>query len=168
MKKLWLILIAAAALAALFSSNDPYDPYYDGDCDVPIYMKRADLEQSVKYVEAQPLKRPGKIYCIGSYIYINELYKGVHVINNSNPQNPFKEGFIKIPGCVDIAVKEQILYADNSVDLVAFDLTAREETHRIKNVLPEPPPPKGYYCNAAPRRDSSMILVEWRPRSEIE
>lgn len=166
MKKLLIFLIGAALVTALFSS---YDPYYDSDCDIPVYMKRADLEKSVKYDAPRPLKRPGKIYCKDNYIYINELYKGVHVINNSNPQNPVNEGFIKAPGCIDIAIKGQILYVDNSVDLVAFDLTARMETHRIKNVLPEPPPPKDSYCYTSyPQNDTTMILVEWQKRSEIE
>jgi hypothetical protein len=63
-------------------------------------MTRADLEKSVFY---QPVGRnledPGKIYYKFPYIYVNEKYKGIHLINNSDPQNPVKEGFIVAPGC---------------------------------------------------------------------
>jgi hypothetical protein len=131
---------------------------------VPIFMKRADLEQSVKYAdESRPLKNPGKIYCKDHYIYVNELYKGVHVINNSNPAHPVNEGFIIIPGCVDMAVKGDILYVDNAVDLVAFNLTTKQVTHRIKEVLPEPSAPgySDYYPNNRPK---DMILVGWQKK----
>jgi len=133
---------------------------------VPIFMKRADLEQSVKYVaESRPLKNPGKIYCKGDYIYVNELYKGVHVINNSNPVHPAKEGFIIIPGCMDMAVKGDILYVDNAVDLVAFDLVSKQVTQRIKEVLPEPSAP-GYTDYYPYNRPKDMILVAWKEKSE--
>jgi hypothetical protein len=128
-------------------------------------MKRADLEQSVKYTpENRALKNPGKIYCKDNYIYVNELYKGVHIINNANPLRPVQEGFIIVLGCVDMAVKGDILYVDNAVDLVAFDLTSRQVTHRVKDVLPEPAAPSnaryyGYY-----NRPPDMILVSWQEK----
>jgi hypothetical protein len=133
---------------------------------VPIFMKRADLEQSVKYAdESRPLKNPGKIYCKDHYIYVNELYKGVHIIDNSNPAHPVNEGFIIIPGCLDIAIKGDILYADNAVDLIAFDLINKQITHRIKEVLPEPPAPG--YSNYHPyNHPKDMILVAWKEKTE--
>jgi hypothetical protein len=129
---------------------------------IPIFMKRADLEQSVKYAtESRPLKNPGKIYCKDHYIYVNELYKGVHVINNSNPAHPVNEGFIIVPGCIDMAVKGNILYVDNAVDLVAFDLITKQVTQRIKEVLPEPSSP-GYWNYYPYNRPKDMILVGWK------
>jgi len=135
---------------------------------VPVFMKRADLEQSIKYIaESRPLKNPGKIYCKDHYIYVNELYKGVHVINNSSPLHPVNEGFIVIPGCVDMAVKENALYVDNSVDLVAFDLTTKQVTQRIKEVLPEPPAPDYTDYYPVSNRPKDMILVAWKRKNEI-
>ena len=45
----------------------------------PVYLSYADLRASVKAVSQQDLVKPGKIYTIGNYIFINELKKGVHV-----------------------------------------------------------------------------------------
>ncbi|MDR1860338.1 MAG: hypothetical protein LBR06_05405 [Bacteroidales bacterium] len=129
----------------------------------PVYMTRAELEQSVKYIAPTPLHTTGKIYFYNPYIFINEQYKGVHVINNSEPKNPVNEGFITAPGCMDMAVKDGILYLDNAVDIVAFNLSTRQVTERIKEVLPAPTPPEGYYSY---RNDSELapdlVLVGWR------
>ena len=151
------LLTAAFLLTTSFSSREIQKDWK------PIFMKRTDLEQSVKYIkEKRPLKNPGKIYCKDNYIYVNELYKGVHVINNSNPANPVKEGFIIVPGCVDMAVKENILYVDNAVDLVAFDLESKRVTQRIKEVLPEVPAPSGTHCyHEVKNRLKELILVGW-------
>jgi len=151
------LLVAAFLLTTSFSSKETQKHWE------PVFMKRADLEQSVKYVnEKRPLKNPGKIYCKDDYIYVNELYKGVHVINNTHPANPVKEGFIIVPGCIDMAVKENILYVDNAVDLVAFDLESKQVTQRIKDVLPETPSPSGCYFYGSKERPKELILVGWK------
>lgn len=127
----------------------------------PIFIERAELERSVTYQsQPQELVDPGKIYHKHPYIYINERYKGVHVINNSDPHHPVNEGFIRVPGCMDMAVKEDILYVDNAVDLVAFDLKTKQETHREKNVFPEPLSPSlDSYWGERPK---DFILIGWK------
>ena len=48
-------------------------------------------------------------------------------------------GFIQVPGSIDFVVKDDILYADNSVDLVAIDisdLAAIRVTKRIRKAFP--------------------------------
>ena len=151
------LLIVGFLLMTSFSKNETSNQWN------PVFMKRADLEQSVTFIHGQrPLKNPGKIYCKDNYIYVNELYKGVHVINNSNPANPVREGFITAPGCVDMAIKDNIIYMDNAVDLVAFDLGSKQVTERIRNVLPEVPVPSGgYYYNDEKKRPEEFILVGW-------
>ncbi len=75
-------------------------------------MNEADARK-IEVLSPKSLTNPGKIYTYGSTLFINELNAGIHVINNSNPQNPVPLKFIKILGNVDIAVKDNILYADN-------------------------------------------------------
>ena len=160
MKKIFL-LIVFVLLAGIFSGLDV--PRYNMDTYTPVFMSREVLEKSVTYIPgARDMLNTGKIYYRAPYIYINERYKGVHVINNSVPAHPVNEGFILAPGCIDMAVKENILYLDNAVDLVSFDLDAKKVTNRIKNVFPEPLPPEdnvffGYY-----NRPEGFILVEWK------
>jgi len=54
----------------------------------PVYMSYEELRASVKSESAQALKKPGKIYMKGNYIFVNEVDKGIHIIDNSNPSSP--------------------------------------------------------------------------------
>jgi len=128
----------------------------------PVFVSRETLENSVKYISgARDMIQTGKIYYCEPYIYVNERYKGVHVINNTNPSKPVVEGFILVPGCLDMAVKDNILYLDNSVDLVSFDLNRKVVTKRIRNIFPEPLPPEDYNLFEFDRPEG-YVLIEWK------
>jgi glutaredoxin len=130
-------------------------------------MKRADLEKSVSYQSvARDMENPGKIYYKAPYIFVNEKYKGIHVINNSDPRNPVREGFIVAPGCIDMAVKGNVMYLDNSVDLVAFDWSIKQVTKRIKNVFPEPISPDNMTFYNQSNNSGEYILVGWKKNPE--
>ena len=89
----------------------------------PVYQSKATVLQSVKAGPAQSLKQTGKLIKLGNYIFVNEINKGIHVIDNSVPSNPKNTSFINIPGSVDLAVRNNILYADIFTDLVAIDIS---------------------------------------------
>jgi hypothetical protein len=63
-----------------------------------------------------------------------------------------------------MAVKGNILYLDNAVDLVSFDLDAKEVTKRIRDVFPEPAAPGDSYSYFYGERPKDYILVEWRKK----
>jgi len=150
------------AIGILMLNTSFSDPYYVNRKYIPVFMKRGDLDQSVSFQSgARDIENPGKIYYKAPYIYINERYKGVHIINNSDPQHPVNESFIVAPGCIDMAVKGTILYMDNAVDLVAFDLSSNQLSKRIRNVFPEPVSPDNerYYY---PANRDDFILVGWK------
>ncbi len=90
---------------------------------VPVYKTVDEIRQNIEVVEGGVLCNPGKLFVYGDYIFVNELRKGIHIIDNSVQENPTSIAFIDIPGNVDIAVKDNILYADNYIDLVYFDIS---------------------------------------------
>jgi hypothetical protein len=163
MKKRLKILPVLLVMTGIFVTvtSFSYPEYWNY---IPVFMKRADLEKSVSWqLEGRDLENPGKIYYKSPYIFVNERYKGVHVINNSNPYNPVKEGFIVAPGCIDMAVKGDIMYLDNAVDLVAIDLNTKQITSRTRNVFPEPSSPENQsFYGYGTHRDSDFILVAWK------
>ena len=105
----------------------------------PVYMSWEELRASVKMTESRELVNPGKIYFKDGYIFINEELKGIHVFDNQDPANPQNIGFVEVPGNVDIAIKDNILYADSYVDLVAIDISDVNnpvEVKRVKDIFP--------------------------------
>ena len=105
----------------------------------PIYLSYADLRTPVLAEDPVDIGTTGKIYVKDSYIYINELYEGIHVIDNTDPSSPQRIAFIPIPGNVDMAIKGTILYTDSYVDLVAVDIADPSnavEVARIEDAFP--------------------------------
>lgn len=95
----------------------------------PVYATPG--EQSILFIDPQPLVNPGKIYSIGNYLLINEKLHGIHVFNNSNPANPVALGFLQMAGNTEMAIRGHVLYADHLTDLVALDV---EDWHDIKEL----------------------------------
>ena len=105
----------------------------------PIYLSYAELRTPVMAVDPVDIGTTGKIYVKDSYIYVNELYEGIHVIDNTDPSSPQRIAFIPIPGNVDMAIKGTTLYADSYVDLVAVDIADplnAVEVARIEDTFP--------------------------------
>lgn len=111
----------------------------------PVNISLAAVRSAFAALPLKNLESPGKIYIYGKYLLVNEIKKGVHIFDNSNPASPNNIAFLNIPGNVDIAVKNNILYADNYMDLLALDISdpanARLIT-RMEEVIP------GYSKNA--------------------
>jgi len=147
-----------------------FEPVTYGDY-LPVYMIRSEMETAVKIEAAQPLRATGKIYLYGQYILVNEKYKGIHVIDNSNPASPMNVAFLHIDGCIDMAMRNNVLYADNAVDLIAINTTNNfatvQVTERIKNIFPETESPDGYWpvYTVNQYRPKNGILVAWRKKS---
>lgn len=106
----------------------------------PVYKTTLQARAEIKSYAPIDIQHPGKIYYKDGFLYLNELQKGIHVIDMRDVNNPTRVGFIKIPGCVDMAVRGNILYADMFTDLVALDIRNPREikrTHIAENAFPE-------------------------------
>lgn len=89
----------------------------------PVYSTKAEVKGAIGSSPAINISNPGKIFVKGNYVFMNEIDRGIHVIDFSNPSNPKNLAFVKIPGCVDMAVRGNFLYADLYTDLVTLDIT---------------------------------------------
>ncbi|MBX2951612.1 MAG: hypothetical protein KF870_03840 [Leadbetterella sp.] len=90
---------------------------------VPYTIGYETILKGISTSSPQDLKEPGKIYAYNQYLLIGEVKKGIHVIDNSDPHSPKAVSFITIPGVLDFAVKDDVLYADSYMDLVSLDLS---------------------------------------------
>lgn len=89
----------------------------------PVYETSAQTRDNIKSDAPQPVESPGKLAVKGSYLYLTELGKGVHIIDYSNPKAPQNISFINIPGNADISVRGNYLYADCYTALAVIDIT---------------------------------------------
>ncbi len=162
-----LAMILLLAMVAVSCQDKVLERY---KVNSPVYLSYEDLRKAVSIEAPVPLKNPGKIYFKDNYIFINEYFKGIHVYDNSDPKNPVSKGFINIPGNVDIAIKEQTLYADSYIDLVAIDisdLTKIKETSRIQNVFPYAVPVNEAGIITETLDQSRGVVLEWKV-TEVE
>lgn len=88
-----------------------------------VFIPESEIRPGITVSDARELVNPGNIYYYKNYLLVNERREGVHIIDNSNPSSPVNIGFIEIPGNLDMAVKDDVLYADLYLDLVAIDIS---------------------------------------------
>lgn len=129
------VLLLAVLFAAILWPGCTFvtDPPKEVEGWKPIYGQTAAL-QNIYAGPPEPMGTAGKIYLRSPYIFINDVAKGIHVVDNSNPTNPVKVAFIHIPMNVDLAIKNQVLYADNGPDLVAIDITNLQSVQVLKRI----------------------------------
>jgi len=124
----------------------------------PVYESKDAVLANIKSNTSKTIQSPGKIFIYNNYIFLNELDKGVHIIDNTNPSNPLVKAFINIPGNVDIAVKGNTLYADMYTDLLSIDITDPMNVKLLKsvaNIFPERNYSYGFAAN------SNKVIVDW-------
>lgn len=113
----------------------------------PVYISYNDLYQ-YQQVVPQPIENSGKVLLYGSYLFMVEVNKGVHVIDIIDTVNPKKISFLHIPGNKDIAAQNDLLYADNGPDLIVLDIKNINDIKlvtRQKNIfMPSEFYPSGY------------------------
>lgn len=167
--RLFTLILAVVALA---SCRDQYTEVFTANS--PLYMSYEELRNAVKPSAPRELENPGKIYFKDNTIFVVEELKGFHVIDVANPASPQKKAFVEVPGCVDIAVKENILYADSYVDLVALDvsdLNNIRQVKRIEEVFPYSVPPADNDYRLAEVDKEKGVVTGWeikKIRQEME
>lgn len=138
MKKLLHFSAFALIILSNFACTDDCETTRTYRTTVPVTFSLQQIRTGIASEAPLDLTNPGKIYVKDNYLFINEIKKGIHIFDNSNPEKPLNVAFLKIPGVVDMAVKENTLYADNYTDIVAFDISdpkSIKETGRVKDVF---------------------------------
>ncbi|TQO39481.1 hypothetical protein GQ41_4157 [Arenibacter algicola] len=138
MRRMILLLFVLTALGFISCNDEDDGKYAEYLVAKPLKMSKADFKKAIDVIAPIPMDESGKIYVYGHYIFVNEKYEGVHVVDNSDPKAPQKIAFIKIPGNVDVSVKGNYLYADSITDLIVLDISDINNirtVNRLENVL---------------------------------
>ncbi|WP_137404890.1 LVIVD repeat-containing protein [Echinicola rosea] len=121
MLRILLILVIALGFN---SCQDQVESTYTYQAKIPVSLKTEVFRDIyVGPVAPRDINKKGKIYIFDDFLFISEPNKGIHVIDNTNPSNPKNISFIEIPGAADLAINDNILYADSYIDLLSFDIS---------------------------------------------
>jgi hypothetical protein len=158
-----LLLLGVAALTGC-NPNRSVSPTFDSRTTYrPIYATY-DAIRAVQTTGPQPLKNPGKIYVKDNYLFINDIGTGIHIVDNRNPAKPVRLAFVSIPGNRELAVKDSILYADNTLDLVALNIanpTNVRVVKRIENAFPYPAYPTERNVRFECADPDKGVVIRW-------
>lgn len=124
----------------------------------PVYKTTEEVRNNIKSNAPREITRAGKLYVKGKYIFLNEIDRGIHIIDNTNPSNPRNVAFVDIPGNMDLAVKGNILYADLYTDLIAIDITNPTNVV-VKKILENQFPDRYWGYGFQP--NDSMVIADW-------
>ncbi|MFZ2340693.1 MAG: hypothetical protein WAW07_13345 [Bacteroidales bacterium] len=166
-----LLLTVMVMTAFLSSCSDKTVERITYEANVPVYMSFSEFRTSFAKSDAIEISRPGKIYFKDDYLFVNEVGKGIHVIDNSDPAFPQKTAFYEIMGNVDMAISGNILFADSYIDLVAIDISDIDnpvEISRIENIFPEVVPEGDRWYSYAMVDKSKGVIVDWEVRTVTE
>jgi hypothetical protein len=160
---LFFLFLAGCYIEPEYVGNNPEIGYR------PVYGSAA--ESAVAFMEPRQVDHPGKIYVYGKYLLVNEQKKGIHVFDNINPASPLNIGFLQLLGNTDMAIKDDILYADHLGNLVALttnDFQTIEEEGRLplRNWNLGIPPPRGFNFECVD--PDKGIVVSWVTTSETK
>lgn len=94
--------------------------------------------EAIAVTEPVAIENSGKIYAYKNYIFVNDINRGFHILDNTNAEAPTNIGFIKLEGNNDISIKDDRLFADSYGDLVVMDISDINnitEANRMENAI---------------------------------
>ncbi|MDR2802160.1 MAG: hypothetical protein LBB31_02960 [Prevotellaceae bacterium] len=176
MVKIFDFIIIATAISLLSvmvlnSCSDDIKNTITYTVNEPVYMPLAEFRTPPPVKPAQEVVNPGKICLYGNYIFINEINKGFHVIDNTNPASPRPVAFVDLPGNIDITVKDNLLFADSFIDLVWFDIAQPAQlqaTGRLQEAFPNVLPPIDNKYPVKEIDNSKGVVVGWEVKTITE
>lgn len=153
-----LMMLSGLLLSACFEFG-----FRDSTGYVPVYGDPGRTE--IRLSPSRSVVDPGKIYVYGTYLLVNEKGEGIHIFDNSSPDNPVGLGFIQILGNNDMAIRDGVLYADHVGTIVALtlnDFKELETTGRLDMRAWEygVPPPQGFRYQCV--EPGKGLVVGWR------
>lgn len=163
--KFLLLLIGTITLHGCWGTDHSDDVIIDQtpqSAYTPVILQRSAFESSTSFESPRPIVASGKIYVKDQFLFVNDKNIGFHVFDNSNPEKPVNIGFLQVLGSSDLAIKDDIIYLNNAVDLIAiqpnFATSTIEITKRIPNTFPQLFSPDGFqYYNL----EENDIIVNW-------
>jgi len=112
------------------------------------YTEAKAIYFDIDAIRATPLEgdvhaifNPGKIFIGDEFILIGEEDEGIHVLDNTDRNNPVQTSFINIPGNKEYYVDNNTIYAESYYDMLKIDISNPNQPQlisRSKNAIQAP------------------------------
>lgn len=99
-----------------------------------IYGDLSALRNQTLLSPSRSISDAGKIFIGEDFLLIGEEGEGIHVFDNSTPENPVNLGFINIFGSREFYLAGNELYAESVYDMVKIDLTDIRQPQLVSRV----------------------------------
>ena len=104
----------------------------------PVYRSLEQLETPLSVQASRDIRSPGIVYVYKNLILVNEFRDGIHIIDNTDPQNPVLKAFIDMEGNEHFAVSHDQIQANKFNALVTIDISDPSnpvEKNRVYNAF---------------------------------
>lgn len=88
-----------------------------------VYADLAEIRDVPLVASAKSINDPGKIFIGDKFILIGEKEEGIHVFDNTNPNNPTAISFLQLPMTREFYVDGDFIYAEGHYDFMKIDMT---------------------------------------------
>ncbi len=123
MKKVLFFLAAASMLLMYSCSSDINSAQLTYTKATAVYGDLNIQRNQPLNEEARPIVDPGKVFVSEDLLLIGEEGEGIHVYDNTNPENPTALSFISIPNNREFYVNDNFIYAESLYDMLKIDIS---------------------------------------------
>jgi hypothetical protein len=118
------VILSALTSACLVSMGcyDGCDPD-ENTCVEPVTLSWEDLRADIEPTSGNTttLTSAGKTYVNGNYLFVIDNYRGVHIFNQTDKQNPIRVVFIPVPGALTLSIQGDELYINSFTDFLVIN-----------------------------------------------
>lgn len=134
MKKLMLAILVCNAVFFTSCNKDISSAEVTYTKATAIYGDLEELRNIPLTAVAKELINPGKIYVSEDLLLIGEEKEGIHIYDNSDPENPINISFIQIPENKEFFVHGTTIYAESLYDMLKIDLSDKNNPTLVERV----------------------------------
>lgn len=121
-----LLVLPLLVVSQLACYTQPEPCIDDGEnCSTPIFLTLDEIRAEIvpEYGNTATLLHSGKLYQLDNWLAVVDTWRGLHIFDVTDSQNPIRVVYLPIPGITDLEVKNNYLYVNAFVDLVTISLT---------------------------------------------
>ncbi|HKK87279.1 MAG TPA: hypothetical protein VJ917_00430 [Saprospiraceae bacterium] len=135
MKAPFSLLFCSFLFISCWEAQDDFPEPFPNEMGVrPVYFEGEIDTSFINLLPPREFQELGNFVLQDDWMFIIELFEGIHVIDNSDPANPETVAFIEVPSARQITADGNALFVNFFDDLVVLDISNIENL-RILDVV---------------------------------